>query len=255
MKAIRTDSEISAITESCEIAALVLQDLVHLTVEGISTYDLDQIGKEKIAQYGAKSACYNYRHGANIFPAYTCISINEEIVHGIGRIDRMVQNGDIVSLDVCVSYNGYIGDNAKTIAIGSVDTKIENLLEDTENALRKGIECARAGNRVGDISNAIESFIRPKGYGIVRDFVGHGVGKTMHELPQIPNFGKKNTGPLLKPGMALAIEPMINLGSPNIRFLEDEWTAVTADKQPSAHFEHTVLVTDGDPKILTKVKN
>jgi len=255
MKAIRTDSEISAITESCEIAALVLQDLVHLTVEGISTYDLDQIGKEKIAQYGAKSACYNYRHGANIFPAYTCISINEEIVHGIGRIDRMVQYGDIVSLDVCVSYNGYIGDNAKTIAIGSVDTKIENLLEDTENALQKGIECARAGNRVGDISNAIESFIRPKGYGIVRDFVGHGVGKTMHELPQIPNFGKKNTGPLLKPGMALAIEPMINLGSPNIRFLEDGWTAVTADKQPSAHFEHTVLVTDGDPKILTKVKN
>jgi methionyl aminopeptidase len=255
MKAIRTDPEISAITESCEIAALILQDLVHLTVEGISTYDLDQIGKEKIAQYGAKSACYNYRHGANIFPAYTCISINEEIVHGIGRIDRMVQNGDIVSLDVCVSYNGYIGDNAKTIAIGSVDTKIKNLLEDTENALRKGIECARAGNRVGDISNAIESFIRPKGYGIVRDFVGHGVGKTMHELPQIPNFGKKNTGPLLKPGMALAIEPMINLGSPNIRFLEDGWTAVTADKQPSAHFEHTVLVTDGDPKILTKVKN
>jgi methionyl aminopeptidase len=255
MKAIRTDSEISAITESCKIAALILQDLVHLTVEGISTYDLDQIGKEKIAQYGAKSACYNYRHGANIFPAYTCISINEEIVHGIGRIDRMVQNGDIVSLDVCVSYNGYIGDNAKTIAIGSVDTKIKNLLEDTENTLRKGIECARAGNRVGDISNAIESFIRPKGYGIVRDFVGHGVGKTMHELPQIPNFGKRNTGPLLKPGMALAIEPMINLGSPNIRFLEDGWTAVTADKQPSAHFEHTVLVTDGDPKILTKVKN
>lgn len=255
MKAIRTDSEISAIAESCEMAALVLQDLVHLTVEGISTYDLDQIGKEKMAQYGAKSACYNYRHGANIFPAYTCISINEEIVHGIGRIDRMIQNGDIVSLDVCVSYNGYIGDNAKTIAIGSVDTKIENLLENTENALRKGIECARAGNRVGDISNAIESFIRPKGYGIVRDFVGHGVGKTMHELPQIPNFGKKNTGPLLKPGMALAIEPMINLGSPNIRFLEDGWTAVTADKQPSAHFEHTVLVTDGDPKILTKVKN
>ena len=255
MKAIRTDSEISAIAESCEIAALVLQDLVDVAVEGISTYDLDQIGKAKMAEYGAKSACYNYRHGANIFPAYTCISINEEIVHGIGRIDRIVQESDLVSLDVCVSYNGYIGDNAKTIAIGTVDTKLENLLEDTQNALLKGIDRARAGNRVGDISNAIESFIKPKGYGIVRDFVGHGVGKTMHELPQIPNFGKKGTGSLLNPGMTLAIEPMINLGTPKIRFLKDGWTAVTADRQPSAHFEHTILVTDGDPQILTKVKN
>lgn len=255
MKAIRSDSEISAIAESCEIAALVLRDLVDVAVEGISTYDLDQIGKAKMAEYGAKSACYNYRHGANIFPAYTCISINEEIVHGIGRIDRIVQEGDLVSLDVCVSYNGYIGDNAKTIAIGTVDTKLENLLEDTQNALLKGIDCARAGNRVGDISNAIESFIKPKGYGIVRDFVGHGVGKTMHELPQIPNFGKKGTGSLLNPGMTLAIEPMINLGTPKIRFLKDGWTAVTADRQPSAHFEHTILVTDGDPQILTKVKN
>ena len=255
MKAIRPDSEITAIAESCEIAALVLQDLVDATVEGISTYDLDQIGKAKIAEYGAKSACYNYRHGSNIFPAYTCISVNEEIVHGIGRIDRIVQDGDVVSLDVCVSYNGYIGDNARTIAIGSVEPNLKNLLEDTQNALLKGIDCARAGNRVGDISNAVESFIKPKGYGIVRDFVGHGGGKTMHELPQIPNFGKKGTGSLLSPGMTLAIEPMINLGSPNIRFLEDGWTAVTADKKPSAHFEHTILVTDGDPKILTKVKN
>ena len=255
MKAIRPDSEITAIAESCEIAALVLQDLVDATVEGISTYDLDQIGKAKIAEYGAKSACYNYRHGSNIFPAYTCISVNEEIVHGIGRIDRIVQDGDVVSLDVCVSYNGYIGDNARTIAIGSVEPNLKNLLEDTQNALLKGIDCARAGNRVGDISNAVESFIKPKGYGIVRDFVGHGVGKTMHELPQIPNFGKKGTGSLLSPGMTLALEPMINLGSPNIRFLEDGWTAVTADKKPSAHFEHTILVTDGDPKILTKVKN
>ena len=255
MKAIRSDSEISAIAESCEIAALVLRDLVDVAVEGISTYDLDQIGKAKMAEYGAKSACYNYRHGANIFPAYTCISINEEIVHGIGRIDRIVQEGDLVSLDVCVSYNGYIGDNAKTIASGTADTKLENLLEDTQNALLKGIDRARAGKRVGDISNAIESFIKPKGYGIVRDFVGHGVGKTMHELPQIPNFGKKGTGSLLNPGMTLAIEPMINLGTPKIRFLKDGWTAVTADRQPSAHFEHTILVTDGDPQILTKVKN
>ena len=162
MKAIRSDFEISAITESCEIAALVLQNLVDSTVEGISTYDLDQLGKAKIAEYGAKSACYNYRHGANIFPAYTCISVNEEIVHGIGCIDKNVQNGDIISLDVCVSYNGYIGDNARTIAVGSVNLKLEKLLEDTQTALFKGIDCARAGNRVGDISNAIESFNKSK---------------------------------------------------------------------------------------------
>ena len=140
MKAIRSDSEISAIAESCEIAALVLQYLVDSTSEGITTYDIDQLGKEKIAEYGAKSACYNYRHGANIFPAYTCISVNEEIVHGIGRIDRTVQNGDIVSLDVCVNYNGYIGDNARTIAIGSVDPKIEKFT-------RRHTECLTQRNR------------------------------------------------------------------------------------------------------------
>lgn len=255
MKSIRSDAEILAIEEACEIAARVLQDLVDATVEGISTYDLDQIGKEKIAEYGAKSACYNYRHGANIFPAYTCISVNDEIVHGIGRIDRILAEGDIVSLDVCVNYRGYIGDNARTLAIGSVDSRVESLLSDTSEALSKGIEAARAGKRVGDISHAIESFLKPKSYGIVRDFVGHGVGKTMHESPQIPNFGIKGTGPLLHPGMALAIEPMVNLGSAKVRFLEDGWTAVTVDGKPSAHFEHTILVTEAAPKILTKVKN
>lgn len=255
MKFIRSDAEILAIQEACEIAARVLQDLVDATVEGISTYDLDQIGKKKIAEYGAKSACYNYRNGVHIFPAYTCISVNDEIVHGIGRIDRAVAEGDIVSLDVCVNYRGYIGDNARTIAVGSVDSSVEALLADTQQALSKGIHAARPGKRVGDISHAIESFLKPKSYGIVRDFVGHGVGKTMHELPQIPNFGEKHTGPLLHPGMALAIEPMVNLGSAKVRFLEDGWTAVTVDGKPSAHFEHTILVTEGAPKILTKVKN
>ena len=255
MKSIRSDAEILAIEEACEIAARVLQDLVDSTVEGITTYELDQIGKEKIAEYGASSACYNYRHGANIFPAYTCISVNDEIVHGIGRINRSLAYGDIVSLDVCVNYHGYIGDNARTIAVGSVDSRIETLLKDTHEALLKGIKAARGGNRVGDISHAIESFLKPKSYGIVRDFVGHGVGKTMHELPQIPNFGVKGTGALLQPGMALAIEPMVNMGSAKVRFLEDGWTAVTVDGKPSAHFEHTVLVTEGSPKILTKLKN
>ena len=255
MKFIRSDSEINAIREACKIAASVLRDLEIVAKEGITTYDLDQIGKEKIAEYGAKSACYNYRHGANIFPAYTCLSVNDEIVHGIGRITKSLSSGDIISLDVCVEYNGYIGDNAKTITIGTVEPEVQELLETTEKALSRGIDSARAGNRVGDISHAIESFVKPKKYGIVREFVGHGVGKTMHELPQIPNYGFKGTGALLKPGMALAIEPMVNLGTEKMRFLEDEWTAVTRDGKPSAHFEHTVLVTEGDPEILTKLKN
>ena len=254
MKAIRPDSEVNAIRDACEIAAIVLHDLELVVSAGINTYDIDQIAKEKIAEYGAKSACFNYRHGANIFPAYSCISVNEEIVHGIGRLSKVLNDGDIISLDVCVEYNGYIGDNAKTVAVGVVEPKVQALLDTTEKALKRGIEKARAGNKVGDISQAIESGIRPMGYGIVREFVGHGVGKTMHELPQIPNFGHKGTGARLLPGMALAIEPMVNLGTEKIKFLEDGWTAVTLDGMPSAHFEHTVLITEGDPEILTKLK-
>ena len=254
MKAIRPDSEVNAIRDACEIAATVLHDLELVVSAGINTYDIDQIAKEKIAEYGAKSACFNYRHGANIFPAYSCISVNEEIVHGIGRLSKVLNDGDIISLDVCVDYNGYIGDNAKTVAVGLIEPKVQALLDTTEKALQRGIEKARAGNKVGDISQAIESVIRPMGYGIVREFVGHGVGKTMHELPQIPNFGQKGTGARLLPGMALAIEPMVNLGTEKIQFLEDGWTAVTLDGMPSAHFEHTVLITEEDPEILTKLK-
>lgn len=254
MKAIRPDSEINAIRESCEIAAMVLRELELVVAEGINTYDIDQIGKEKIASYGAKSACFNYRHGAQIFPAHTCISVNEEIVHGIGRLDKVLNSGDIISLDVCVEYNGFIGDNAKTVAVGAIKPEVNELLNTTKSALEKGIEQVRAGNKVGDISNAIEKVIRPKGFGIVQEFVGHGVGKTMHELPQIPNFGSRGMGSVLKPGMALAIEPMVNMGTHRIRFLKDGWTAVTLDGKPSAHFEHTVLVTEGDPEILTKLK-
>lgn len=255
MKSVRSDIEVKAIEDACKIASLVLAKLEKSTIEGMTTYDIDQLGKKYIAEYGAKSACHNYRHGSNIFPSYTCISVNEEIVHGIGKMSKVISNGDIVSLDVCVEYNGYIGDNAKTIAIGEVDPKVQDLLNDTQIALEKGINAAKCGSRVGDISYAIESYLKPKGYGIVKEFVGHGVGKSMHELPQIPNFGSKGIGPILYPGMALAIEPMVNLGTDNIRVLDDGWTAVTADGKHSAHFEHTILVTEGYPKNLTKLKN
>lgn len=221
---------------------------------GMNTYDLDQFGKKKLAEYGAASACYQYKVRDLVFPSHTCLSINEEVVHGIGRLDRQIKDGDVVSVDVCVRYEGMIGDNARTIIMGQANPKDEKLLEVTRNALERGIAQATAGNRVGEISHAIQSYVQKNGYGVVRDFVGHGVGKTMHEEPQIPNYGRRRSGAKLKPGMALAIEPMVNVGTHKIEMQGDGWTASTKDGKRSAHFEHTVLVTaDGDPEILTVI--
>jgi methionyl aminopeptidase len=251
MKPIRTEDEIRPIREACAIAATVLERVVAAVGEGISTYELDQIGRRSIAELGAESACHNYRVGSQVFPAYTCISLNEEVVHGIGSLKRVVRPGDVVSVDVVVRYRGFIGDNARTIIVPPASEENERLVSATASALDYAIGFARAGNRVGDISNAVERFIKRYKFGIVRDFVGHGVGATMHEEPQIPNFGRRGTGPVLQPGMALAIEPMINRGGPGVEVLSDGWTAVTKDREPSAHFEHTVLVTAGAPEILT----
>lgn len=217
----------------------------------MTTYDLDQLGRKYIEEYGAESACYNYRSGDNVFPAYTCLSVNEEIVHGIGTMRRTIAAGDVVSIDVVVRYRGFIGDNARTVLIAPVAEENQKLIDATRESLNYALTFARAGNRVGDISNAVERFIKRHNFGIVREFVGHGVGATMHEAPQIPNFGRRGSGALLKPGMCLAIEPMINLGTGKVAMLDDGWTAVTGDGKTSAHFEHTVLVTGGDPEILT----
>ena len=251
MKKIRSDEEIQSIREACQVAATVLKFLTDAVVEGMTTYDLDQLGRKKIEELGAESACYNYCSGGKIFPAYTCISVNDEIVHGIGNIRRVIQGGDLVSIDVVVRYRGYIGDNASTVLIPPVADEAQVLVDVTREALDYAISYARAGNRVGDLSNAVQRFIKRYNYGIVRDFTGHGVGVLMHEKPEIPNFGRRGSGPLLKPGMTLAIEPMINLGSHEVKILEDGWTAATVDGKPSAHFEHTVLVTNGEPEILT----
>jgi len=251
MKFIRTAEEIHSIREACQVAATVLKQLVDSVEAGMTTYDLDQMGRRFIADLGAESACYNYRSGDNVFPAHTCISVNEEIVHGIGSIQRIIKPGDVVSIDVVVRYRGYVGDNAYTVLIPPFSQENLSLINATRDALTYAITFAKAGNRVGDISNAVERFIKRHNFGIVREFVGHGVGATMHEPPQIPNFGRRGSGSKLKPGMALAIEPMINLGKCGIRMLNDGWTAVTSDGKPSAHFEHTVLITGAEPEILT----
>lgn len=255
MKYIRSDEEIQTIREACQIAATVLKQLVDAVEVGMTTYDLDQLGRQAIKALGAESACHNHRAGDHVFPGYTCLSINEEIVHGIGKLRRVIAPSDVVSIDVVVRYRDFIGDNATTVLIEPVATENAALIEATRESLNYAISFARAGNRVGDISNAVERFIKRHNYGIVRDFVGHGVGKTMHEPPQIPNFGRRGSGALLKPGMCLAIEPMINLGTGKVEMLDDGWTAVTKDRKPSAHFEHTVLVTNGDPEILTIPQN
>ncbi|HLP07789.1 MAG TPA: type I methionyl aminopeptidase [Opitutaceae bacterium] len=250
---IKNKDGVAGMREACRVAAAVLAKMRALAAAGITTYDLDQEAKKIIEGYGARSACFNYRtaRGQRAYPAYTCISVNEEVVHGIGSIKRILRPGDIVSLDVVVEYGGWIGDNATTVRIAPIAPEVERLLQVTESALGHGIAAAKVGNRIGDVSNAIQTFVESHGFSVVRDMVGHGVGRSMHEEPQIPNFGRKGTGEKIRPGMTLAIEPMVNTGTHRIETLGDSWTIVTADGKPSAHFEHTVLTTESGPEILT----
>ncbi len=237
--------------EACAVAATVLHRLKALVQPGISTQDLEEAGHGFIAELGARSACYGYEIGSRRYPAHTCISLNEEVVHGIPSLRRLLREGDIVSLDIVVEYQGYIGDNAVTVPVGRVAPRIAELLQVTEEALRVGIRRATVGRRIGDISSAIQEFVEAHGFSVVRDMVGHGVGLSMHEEPQIPNFGRPHTGDKIRAGMTLAIEPMVNLGGYQTKTLPDGWTVVAADGRPSAHFEHTVLTTDRGPEILT----
>lgn len=248
---IKNPEAIRRMRESCAIAATVLAKLKEQVRPGITTYDLDQIGRDLMASLGARSACHGYQLHSRRYPAHTCLSVNEEVVHGIGSLKRILRDGDIISLDVVVEYNGYIGDNATTVPVGVIAPRTAELLKTTEEALYVGIKQAQVGNRIGDISHAVQTFVEARGFSVVREMVGHGVGREMHEEPQIPNFGRKNTGEKIKPGMTLAIEPMVNLGGYRVRTLADGWTVVTSDGSPSAHFEHTVLTTDSGPEILT----
>ena len=244
---LKKDHEVEAIRLAGGVSSTVLREVAAFVRPGLSTLEIDQYGGDRIRHYGGKSAFLGYRD----YPCNICISVNEEVVHGLAS-ERRVQFGDIVSLDVGVNYDGYIGDNATTVAVGGCEPVVQRLMEVTKQALSDGLHQALAGNKVVDISRAIQSTAEASGYSVVREFVGHGVGKKVHEDPQIPNFDDGNSrSPILRSGMTLAIEPMVNLGQRQVEMLEDGWTVVTCDGLPSAHFEHTILVTDGKPEILT----
>jgi methionyl aminopeptidase len=242
---------ISRVREACAMAATVLELLKPLVRPGITTMDLEEAGRAEIARLGARSACFGYQHGSRRYPAHTCISVNEEVVHGIPSYKRILREGDIVSLDIVLEYNGFIGDNAFTVPVSPVSAEVQKLLRVTREALDLGVKAALVGNRIGDISSTIQSHVERHGFSVVRDMVGHGVGVAMHEPPEIPNFGRRGTGDRIRPGMTLAIEPMVNIGGYATRILPDGWTVVSADGSPSAHFEHTVLTTEKGPEILT----
>lgn len=243
---IKNDREIEKMRLACKAAGSVLERTASLIRPGMTTREVDQAAADFIAEEGCKSAFLGYRN----FPGNICISVNEEVVHGIGG-PRRIQYGDVVKLDIGVIKNGWVGDTATTVPVGIVEEKTARLLRVTEEVLGMAITYARAGRRLGDLCAAIEQEVIANGYSVVREFVGHGVGRELHEEPQVPNYGRKGEGPKLKAGMTIAIEPMVNLGVPGVRTLADKWTVVTADGKPSAHFEHTVLVTKGDPEILT----
>jgi methionyl aminopeptidase len=248
---IKNKEGIAKMREAGAIAATVLEKMKPLVRPGVTTQDLEEAARDWIARLGARSACYGYQHGSRRYPAHTCISVNEEVVHGIPSLRRVLREGDVVSLDVVVWYDGYVGDNAYTLPVGKISAADSRLLAVTRESLEVGIRQAVVGNRIGDISNAIQAYVEAAGFSVVRDMVGHGVGVAMHEPPEIPNFGRKGSGEKIKPGMTLAIEPMVNAGGFKTRALADGWTIVTADGSRSAHFEHTVLTTEHGPEILT----
>jgi len=243
---LKNEREIEAMRSAGTAAMKVLDEVAAWIVPGRTTKEIEQFAAQCIRKYGAKSAFLGYRK----YPCHVCISVNEEVVHGLAR-DRRLQFGDIVSLDVGVVLNGFIGDTARTVAVGGCDVLAQKLMDVTERALYEGIAQAVAGNRVTDISRAVQTCVENNGFAVVREFVGHGVGRTMHEDPQVPNCVDGKASPKLRPGMTLAIEPMVNAGSSAVEVLSDGWTVVTRDGKPSAHFEHTVLITESEPEILT----
>lgn len=243
---IKRGIEIEKMRQAGETAASILHELAELVAPGVTTGEIDHAASRLMADAGVRSAFLGYKK----FPGHICISINEEVVHGIGG-PRKIAYGDVVKIDCGIIRDGWIGDTATSVPAGTVDPAVEKLLATTKMILEGAVQLARPGRRLGDVGNYVETEAIKHGYSIVKEFVGHGVGRSLHEEPQIPNFGKRGTGPVLKAGMTLAIEPMINMGKAKVRVLEDKWTVVAADGLPSAHFEHTVLVTNDAPEVLT----
>ena len=233
---------------SGQVVRQVLDMLRDMVRPGISTMDLERAAEKKISELGAKSAFKGYSD----YPCVLCTSINQEIIHGIPNPKRILKSGDLVSIDCGVKLDGYYGDAAITVPVGELRPEEAKLLEVTEASLYRGIEAARVGNTIGDVGSAVQRLVEANGFSVVRDFVGHGIGTSLHEDPQVPNHGTPGYGPKLKPGMVIAIEPMVNAGKPGAKMLADKWTAVTCDGSYSAHFEHCVAVTPGGPEILTR---
>ena len=247
---IKSTKEVEKMRQSCRTASDILDRVSELVRPGITTKEVDEAAADFMSETNVKSAFLGYRLGHRVFPGNICISLNDEVVHGIGS-QRRIQYGDIVKLDIGVIQDGWVGDTATTVPVGIVDERTEQLLRTTENALDRAISIAVEGVRLGDICAEIEDEAARNRFSVVREFVGHGVGRKLHEEPQIPNYGKRGSGPKLKAGMTLAIEPMINVGTAEVRLLDDGWTVRTADGSRSAHFEHTVLITKDGPEILT----
>ncbi|MDQ3244826.1 MAG: type I methionyl aminopeptidase [bacterium] len=254
---IKTNKEIEILREGGRRLAIVLYKVKDIVVPGVSTKELDDYAYKLIKELGDEPAFLNYQpEGADCpFPASLCTSVNEEVVHGIPKEDKILKEGDIISIDLGLKHQGMFTDMALTVAVGEISNGNKKLLETTERALHVGISVAQGGNKTGDIGHAIEGYVKPHRYGIVEVLSGHGVGKYIHEDPYIPNFGKANTGVKLVPGMVVAIEPMLNNGTKNVTLDDDGYTFKTADGKKSAHFEHTILITDGEPEILTRIYN
>ena len=244
---IKSPQEIEAMRRAGAVVGRFFEEVGPLVRPGVTTAHLEEFADRFLARYRVRSAFKGYLG----YPAHLCTSLNEEVVHGIPSADRLVREGDILSIDFGVVLDGFYGDAARTFAVGAVSPESRRLLSATERSLGKAIEAVRPGNRLGDVSAAVQDTVEAEGFSVVRDFVGHGIGRSMHEEPQVPNFGKPGTGPKLLPGMVLAIEPMVNAGGFAVEVLPDGWTVVTRDRSRSAHFEHTVAVTEDGNRILS----
>ena len=254
MVTIKSKREIELMREAGRVTALTHKAIEEAIKPGMSTADLDRIAEETMKKNGAISAEKGYNPGIKgvpPYPAATCISVNDEVIHGVPSKRKIIKDGDIVSIDLVALKNGYNGDAARTIMVGNVSKEARRLVEVTKQAFFEGIKYARKGIRIGDISHAIGEYVKSQGFSVVREFEGHGIGKNMHEEPEIPNYGKAGRGIRLEPGMTLAIEPMVIAGNPNILELDDGWTIVTEDGSLAAHYENTILITENEPEILT----